>query len=220
MRRTVLAVASVAALACLGACGNDSDSASDEAVVVAPTPSPVPASLDPFAWSDVAYQDYLDAADQLGLRPDVLVPEAAFSSGLNTLCRTSAEDMVTMRSQHQSYTENAATYSTAKYLAEEVGLRIGLACPQRMTDWTAAGYDSGDDIGSRHRDDSGDDGVSAVTDEDLARATAEEAAASSAPDYDEAGESESDVGDSAESNESDAHDSEHSEESPAPGDSD
>lgn len=177
MPRIMLAAASFAALACLGACGNDSDAASDEAVVVTSTPTPEPTPVDPFAWNDVPYQEYLDAAEELGLRPDVLLPEAGFSSGLSTLCRTTAEDMVAMRSSHQSYTEDAATYSTAKYLADEVGLRIGLACPQRMTDWTAAGYDERD----QHEGDEDDDGVSAVTDEDLARAAAEEAAASSAP---------------------------------------
>ncbi len=144
MRRTMLVAASFATVACLGACGGGSDSASGDAVVVQPTPSAPPISLDPFAWTDVAYQDYLDAADQLGLRPDVLVSEAGFSSGLNTLCRTTPDAMVTMRTSHGSYTEDAETYSTAKYLAEEVGLRIGLACPQRMTDWTAAGYDADD----------------------------------------------------------------------------
>lgn len=187
MRRIVLAAASVAALACLGACSNDSDAASDAVVVATPTPTPEATPTDPFAWSDVEYQDYLDAAQELGLRPDVLVPEAGFTSGLSALCRTPAVEMVTMRSEHRSYTEDAATYSTAKYLADEIGLRIGLACPQRMTDWTAAEDDSRDE---RDGGDDRDDGVSAVTDEDLAKAAAEEAAASTRPEYHSGGSAE------------------------------
>jgi hypothetical protein len=172
----LVAAASVAALACLGACSDDRDVAQDTAPA-APTASAQPTTLDPFAWTDVPYSEYLDAAEQIGLRPDVLMPEAGFSTGLNTLCHTTPADFMTLRKSQMSKTEQTDTYTTAKYLGDEVGLRIGLACPQRMVDWSAT---SEDQMGG---DDSADD-VSAVTDEELARAEADEAAASSRPDYD------------------------------------
>jgi hypothetical protein len=170
MRRTMLAAASAVLLACLGACANDSDGASDEAVAVQPAESGTPTPLDPFAWTDVSYYDYLEAAEQIGLRPDVLVPEAGFSSGLNALCHTSAEEMATMRSSHVEDVADSGTYSTAKYLGDEVGLRLGMACPQRMTDWTAAGLEQeGTDPDEPEEE-------STVTEDDLDRATAEEVA--------------------------------------------
>lgn len=183
MRRTMLATASAVLLACLGACTDDrSDAASDDvAVVPAVTPEPTP--LDPFGWADVDYEDYLAAADELGLRPEVLLPMAGFSSSLNLLCHSSAEDLARMRTAQMDHTKETETYSNAKYLGDEVALRLGLACPQRMADWNAAGIDR--DNSSSGEDDA-DDGVSAVTDADLAEAVAEEAEASRAPDYGDA----------------------------------
>lgn len=170
MPRTMLAAASAVLLACLGACASDSDATSDEAVEARPTEAGTPTPADPFAWADVSYDDYLEAAEQIGLRPDVLVPEAGFSSSLNALCRTSAEEMVVMRSSHVEDVADSGTYSTAKYLADEVGLRLGMACPQRMTDWTAAGLEQdGTDPDELEQE-------SSVSDDDLDRATAEEVA--------------------------------------------
>jgi hypothetical protein len=170
MRRTMFAAASAVLLACLGACANDSDGGSDETVAVQPAASATPTSLDPFAWTDVSYAEYLEAAEQIGLRPDVLVAEAGFSSGLNTLCHTSAEEMAVMRSSHVEDVADSGTYSTAKYLGDEIGLRLGMACPQRMTDWTAAGLEQdGTDPDEPEEQ-------STVTDDDLDRATAEEVA--------------------------------------------
>lgn len=175
MRHVMLAAASAVLLACLSACADDSDVASENEVVVQPAESTSPTPFDPFAWSDVPYADYVEAADQIGLRPDVLVPEAGFSSGLNTLCHTSAEDMAVMRSSHVEDVSDSGTYSTAKYLADEVGLRLGLACPQRMTDWTAAGVQQDDTDSDQTEEDS------SVTGDDLDRATEEEVAESSEP---------------------------------------
>lgn len=169
MRRTMLAAASAVLLACLGACANDSDGESDETVAMQPADSPTATPADPFAWTDVSYSDYLEAADQIGLRPDVLVPEAGFSSGLNTLCHTSAEEMAVMRNSHVGDVADSGTYSTAKYLGDEVGLRLGMACPQRMTDWTAA------DLEQDGTDPDEPEEQSTVSDDDLDRATAEEA---------------------------------------------
>jgi hypothetical protein len=179
MRRTMLATTSVVLLACLGACSDDrDDGASDEAVVVQPSAAAEPVSLDPFAWNDVSYEDYLAAADELGLRRDVLLPMAGFSSGLNALCHSSAKELAAMRAAQMEHTKDTETYSTAKYLGEEVALRLGLACPQRMTDWNAADVERHDSDSS---DSDADDGVSAVSDAELAEAIAEEA--SSDPDY-------------------------------------
>ena len=212
MRHVMLATASAVLLACLGACGNDSDAASDDAVVVEPAASASPTAADPYAWTDVAYADYLEAADQIGLRPDVLVPEAGFSSGLSVLCRTSAEELATMRSSYVEDVTDSGTYSTAKYLADEVGLRLGLACPQRMTDWTAASVEQDDTDSDTDTDES--EG-SSVTDDDLDRATAEEVAESSEPtapaEDDSAGSDDGDGGyGSYESDEPDASPSEES----------
>lgn len=210
MRHALLATASAVLLACLGACGNDSDAASDDAVVVEPAASASPTAADPYAWTDVAYADYLEAADQIGLRPDVLVPEAGFSSGLSVLCRTSAEELATMRSSYVEDVTDSGTYSTAKYLADEVGLRLGLACPQRMTDWTAAGLEQDDADTDTDADTDASEEGSSVTDDDLDRATAEEVAESSEPttsptptgsddDYDHDGSDDPDATPSAES---------------------
>lgn len=189
MHRATLATASAVLMACLGACTNDrSDAASDADVAVQPTPTAEPTALDPFGWTDVSYQEYLDAANQLGLRPDFLVPEAGFSSGLNILCHTSAEDLVEMRTTQMSHTKETETYSTAKHLADEVALRLGLACPQRMTDWKAAEGEQAE------RNSDAEDGVSAVTDADLAEAIAEEAEAGSDPDHDPESDDESEAG--------------------------
>jgi hypothetical protein len=181
MRRFGLAAASVAVLACLGAC-SDGDVA-DAQPAPEPTVSAEPTPTDPFAWTDVPYKDYLDAAHEIGLRPDVLVPESGFSSGLNTLCHTTPTDFAALRKSQQANTSDTDTYTTAKYLSDEVGLRLGLACPQRMGDWAATSDD-------RASADEADDDVSTVTDEDLARAEAEEAAASHEPD-DQSGENRS-----------------------------
>ncbi len=179
MRRTMLATTSVVLLACLGACSDDrDDGASDEAVVVQPSAAAEPVSLDPFAWNDVSYEDYLAAADELGLRRDVLLPMAGFSSGLNALCHSSARELADMRAAQMEHTKDTETYATAKYLGEEVALRLGLACPQRMTDWNAADVERHDSDSSES---DADDGVSAVSDAELAEAIAEEA--SNDPDY-------------------------------------
>jgi hypothetical protein len=177
MRRFMLVAASAAALACLGACSDGSDVAQD--VTTQPTVSAEPTPLDPFAWTDVPYKEYLDAAQEIGVRPDVLVSESGFSAGLDALCHTSSADLAAMRKAQLSKTRNTETYSDADYLGDEVGLRIGLACPQRMSDWTATSDDQMDADGN-----TSDDQVSAVTDEDLARAQAEETGATSEPDYD------------------------------------
>ncbi|HUR74627.1 MAG TPA: hypothetical protein VMZ00_10150 [Sporichthya sp.] len=178
MRRTMLATASVVLLACVGGCtGGRSDATSDGAVAVQPTPSAEPTALDPFAWTDVPYDGYLAAAKELGLRPELLLPMAGFSSGLRALCHTSATDLAAMRSAQMAHTKDTETYTAARYLGDEVALRIGLACPQRMTDWNAAG------IAQDEKDaEVKDDGVSAVSDAELAKAMAEEAQASSRPD--------------------------------------
>jgi hypothetical protein len=173
MRRTMLTAASVAALACLGGCSSGDD-AKQAAPTEQVTASAEPSTLDPNAWVDVPYKDYLAAADQIGLRPDVLQPESGFSSGLNTLCHTSAADLATMRKTQLANRDGTDTYTTAKYLGDEVGLRIGMSCPQRMGDWAATEADD-DGASAGPTDD-----ISEVSEADLARAAAQEA--SSDPD--------------------------------------
>jgi hypothetical protein len=176
MRRFKIAAASVGVLACLGACSDGAGGESAVAAAAAPTESATPTALDPYAWTVVPYKEYLDAAQQIGLRPDVLVPESGFAAGLDTLCHTSPEDFAAMRKTQMANTRGTDTYTAAEYLGDEVGLRIGLACPQRMSDWTATDDERGDD------GDASDDDVSEVTEEELARAQAEEAGATSDPD--------------------------------------
>jgi hypothetical protein len=126
----------------------------------------------------------------------VLLPQAGFSSGLNALCHSSAKELAAMRAAQMEHTKDTETYNNAKYLGDEVALRLGLACPQRMTDWNAAGEEQSDA-------DDADDGVSAVSDAELAKAIAEEA--SSDPNYgdDESEDSDSDLSSSHESDDSD-----------------
>lgn len=185
MRRFVIVgAASAALLAGLGACsdGNESDGAS-AAVPVAPVVvvTPTAASADPYAWTDIRYEDYLKAAEQLGIRPDMLRPLAGFSSGLSELCHTAPAQFGEMRQAQLTNTANTETYSAAQYMHDEVALRIGLACPQRMADWTAT--NTGEDTATGGSESDGSE--AAVTDEDLARAAAEEK--SEAPDWDTAG---------------------------------
>ncbi len=182
MRRSVIAAAASAALlACLGACSGGSEpDASSVLAPVTPIVASTPTPADPYAWTGVPYGDYLDAAEQLGIRPDLLRPLSGFSSGLNALCHTPPDQMVELRKAQLANTEDAAAYSVAQYMHDEVALRIGMACPQRMPDWsTAAGTGA---VGT-----GGGEDDPAVTDEDLARATAEEEAGATAPAFDPTG---------------------------------
>lgn len=172
MRRSFhAAAASAALLACLSACASDSDPASADAPVdTLVTTESTPASSDPYAWRAVAYEDYLEAAHQLNIRPDLLRPRAGFDDGLDELCRSTPEQLSQVRQTQQANLDEGATYTAAQYMSDEVSLRIDLACPQRMGDWTSAATEAGQEA----PDDS------AVSDEDLARATAEEQAADDA----------------------------------------
>jgi hypothetical protein len=201
MRRFMLVAASAATLACLGACSDGGDVAQD--VTTQPTVSSEPTPLDPFAWTDVPYREYLDAAQEIGVRPDVLVSESGFSAGLDALCHTSSADLAALRKTQLAKTHNTETYSDADYLGDEVGLRIGLACPQRMSDWTATSD------GETASDGEGADDISAVTDEDLARARAEEAGATGEPDYGHSASSSPSPDASDSSGSSDSSDSSH-----------
>lgn len=187
MRRSVIATAASAALlAGLGACSGGSESdVPSAAVAVVPVIAATPgAAADPYAWTDVLYEDYLEAADQLGIRPDLRRPLAGFSSGLNELCHQTPEQLAEMRKAQQANLNEADTFSAAQYMSDEVALRIGMACPQRMSDWTSTNSSSEDTATGGSEADGSE---ASVTDEDLARATAEEESASVAPDGDPAG---------------------------------
>lgn len=176
MRRSVIAAAASAALLpWLSACGGtESDTASGAGpALVLPSAVATPAAVaDPYAWTDVPYGDYLKAAEQLGIRRDLLRPPTGFSAGLAELCRTAPAQLVEIRKAHLANLDNADTFSAAQFMQDEVALRIGLACPQRMVDWTAAGTGEDGATGGSESDGS----EAAVTDEDLARATAQEQA--------------------------------------------
>lgn len=133
---TRLTVAGLAMLFGLAACAGSEDAA-------APAPPPAAAvaeqtSADPFAWKDVRYQDYRAAALQVPISPELLVAPAALTQSLDSLCHTDSAGFVQLIVDHESKAQAASQNDLDKHLAEEVSLRLGLACPQRMGDWMAA----------------------------------------------------------------------------------
>lgn len=128
-------IAGLAVLLGLAACGGSKDAA-----VPAPPPAPVAeqATADPFAWKDVRYQDYRAAALQVPLGAELLIAPDALTQSLDTLCHTDSAGFVQLLLDHESKAREASQNDLDKHLAEEVSLRLGLSCPQRMGDWMAA----------------------------------------------------------------------------------
>ncbi|MGQ0630043.1 MAG: hypothetical protein ACT4P1_03315 [Sporichthyaceae bacterium] len=132
------AAAVAAALVVLSACGGGSDAAPPQAAVV-----PVVADTDtsqveqnPFAWSQVPYAVYVEAAEQLAIRPDVLIPSGEFLASLGEICTTPTGGYTDLRAQQVASSDTeTGDQTTAQYLRDETSLRITLACPQRMPDW-------------------------------------------------------------------------------------
>lgn len=132
--RLMLGAATAALLACLGACGGSSD-APDSAPAPAPAPSETPSSSpDPYAWVDVPYAAYYEAAEKLAIRPDMLTPADELSGSLESLCTTSAEGLAELRRAQVASVEMASAF----FLDDETTLRLSLACPQRIADWVSA----------------------------------------------------------------------------------
>ncbi len=147
--RCTIAAATAALCAALSGCGGKSADAAD---LPAPTPSAT-VSSDPFAFNLVPYLEYSDAARQTGIRPDLVAREFGFNDGLGTLCRATPADLTTLLAtlKTAASSEDNAGYAV-QAMIDEVSLRIDMACPQRMSDWIAAGG------GSEHP---GDDGYAA-----------------------------------------------------------
>ncbi|MGQ0464504.1 MAG: hypothetical protein ACT4QG_04195 [Sporichthyaceae bacterium] len=139
---TRLAVVGAAVLLATTACGTAQDSAGD-----APAPSQAavqePAAVDPYAWTDVDYQDYRAAALAVPISTDLLVAPAALTQSLDTLCHTDPAGFAQLLTEHQARAQaDSSDTEVAKHLGEEVGLRLGMACPQRMGDWLTAQRDA------------------------------------------------------------------------------
>jgi hypothetical protein len=143
MRREFIAVAvGITALAGLSGCGHPPLSGASAQAAVSPSAAPDATAMDPYAFKDVPYQDYRQAAEQLSIPFGLLVPPAGFTEALSTLCRSTPDDFTKLvndqRSRAGSDSDGA---STLQSLADEVQLRLSLSCPQRMTDWAASRAD-------------------------------------------------------------------------------
>jgi len=146
-------VAGLAALAGLAGCGHPPLSGTPaQAASTIQTAAPDTTASDPYAFSDVPYPDYREAAEQLSIPTGLLISPTGFSESLSTLCHSSPDDfskLVTdQRSKAGSDSDGA---STLQSLADEVQLRLSLSCPQRMGDWASAraddqSYDAGTEV--------------------------------------------------------------------------
>jgi hypothetical protein len=139
----------ITVLAGLSGCGHPPLSGTPAQAAVTPSAAPDAAAVDPYAFNDVPYPDYREAAQQLSIPTGLLVPSTGFTEALSTLCRSTPGDFSKLvndqRSKAGSDSDGA---STLQSLADEVQLRLSLSCPQRMTDWAAARADDqayGDD---------------------------------------------------------------------------
>ncbi len=132
------AVAVTAAFAMSG-CGSTQvaqDAPPAPEVVAAQTP------VDPFAWTDVRYQDYRAAALQVPISTELLVQPAELTQSLDQLCHTDPAGFAQLLADQETRARNEAENDLDKHLAKEVELRLGMACPQRMGDWMTAQRDA------------------------------------------------------------------------------
>lgn len=138
---TRLAVVGTTVLFVATACGTAKDSAGD-----APAAPQVavqePAAGDPYAWTDVDYQDYRAAALAVPISPDLLVAPAGLTQSLDTLCHTDPAGFAQLVADHRTRAQTDSDSEVDKHLGEEVSLRLGMACPQRMGDWLTAERDA------------------------------------------------------------------------------
>lgn len=145
-RRTPCAIAAAAVVlsAALAGCGGGKSGQEGAGVTQSATPTP---SADPYASSYVPYPAYAEAARQTGILPDVVQRELGFHDGIKALCRSKPEDFTKLLAEMRS---TAATkdepVATLRAMLDEVSLRLGLACPRRMSDWIAARGDSADPV--------------------------------------------------------------------------
>ncbi|MGQ0623755.1 MAG: hypothetical protein ACT4PP_03750 [Sporichthyaceae bacterium] len=127
-----------AALLGISACGGGSDAAPPQAAIAPVVAETTQVLTNAFAWTEVPYAEYLDTAQQLSIRPDVLVHSERWTASLEEICTAPASSYQELRtSQLASNDTDTGDQSTAQYLRDETSLRITLACPQRMADWIA-----------------------------------------------------------------------------------
>jgi hypothetical protein len=133
-----LTAVALAVLFGVSACGAAEEAAAPPAPQVQVQPSPT----DPFAWKDVRYQEYRTAALQVPISTELLVQPAELTASLETLCRTDAAGFAALLAAHETRAKEAGDNDLEKHLGDEVALRLGMACDQRMGDWLTARRDA------------------------------------------------------------------------------
>jgi hypothetical protein len=129
-------------LAGLSGCGHPALSGTPAQAAVTPSPTADTTAVDPYAFKEVPYADYREAARQLSIPIGLLVSSTGFTEALSTLCRSSPDDFTKLVNQQRAKAGSDSNgASTLQSLADEVQLRLSLSCPQRMTDWAAARTD-------------------------------------------------------------------------------
>jgi predicted small lipoprotein YifL len=141
-KQSLVSLAAVATLAGLAGCGHAPLAGTPAQAANKATAAPDATAADPYAFKDVPYADYREAAQQLSIPVGLLIPATGFSEALSTLCHSSPADFSKLvsaqRAQAGSDSDGA---STLQSLADEVQLRLSLSCPQRMGDWANARAD-------------------------------------------------------------------------------
>jgi hypothetical protein len=134
-----IAAAAVMLSAALAGCGGGKGNGPGGGANVTQSATPTP-STDPYGFTYVPYGDYAEAARQTGILPDVVKPEYGFHAGIAALCRRTPEDLTKLLDELRSASarKEAPGYAL-RGMVDEVSLRLGLACPRRMSDWIAAG---------------------------------------------------------------------------------
>lgn len=139
-RRTpfAIAAAAVALSAALAGCGGSKGDPGGVTQSATPTPS-----ADPYAFSYVPYPSYSEAARQTGILPDVVQRELGFHAGIAKLCRSTSGDLTMLLDELRTASARKdEPVGTLRAMIDEVSLRMGLACPKRMSDWIGARGDS------------------------------------------------------------------------------
>lgn len=136
---TGLTAIGLAALLGVAGCG-----ASKNETMVAPAPEVAAPETptDPYAWTDVDYQEYRSAALQVPLSPELLIGPTDLTASLDALCHTDPAGFAALLAEHRTKAGERPNSDLAKHLGEEVSLRLGMACPQRMGDWMTARGDA------------------------------------------------------------------------------
>ena len=76
------------------------------------------------------------------LSPELLIAPTELTASLDTLCHTDTAGFAALIADHQNKGIQRPNSDLAKHLGEEVSLRLGMACPQRMGDWMTARGDA------------------------------------------------------------------------------